>query len=358
MSASIVTAIKKDCAETQSFLFADLSIEGLLVGVDEFHNASSAVLGTENFLDLVLNELFDVRTAISAILTRIKVLRMSEEVLADTSRHSEAQIGVDVDLADCGLSGLAELVLRNADSIVELAAVLVDDLDVLRDNRGSAMENDRELRDLLLDLCEDVETELRRYENAVSIARALLRFELECAMGRADSDSQGINASLLDEFLNFFRLRVSCIMSSNLDVILDTSQFTQLSLDDYATCMSVLNDFLSDFDVLFEVIVGTVDHDGGETTINAGFASLEICAVVEMQSDRNIVDLQSSFYEMHEVLMLSVFTCASGALQDDRGLQLSSCFRDTLYDFHVVDVESTDSVAAFVSFLEHFFRSN
>ena len=130
----------------------------------------------------MLNELFDVRTAISAILTRIKVLRMSEEVLADTSRHSETQIGVDVDLADCGLSGLAELVLRNADSIVELAAVLVDDLDVLRDNRGCAMENDRELRDLLLDLCEDVETELRRYENAVSIARALLRFELECAM--------------------------------------------------------------------------------------------------------------------------------------------------------------------------------
>lgn len=179
----------------------------------------------------MLNEFLDVGAAVSAVLTRVEVLRMSEEVLADTSRHSEAQVGVDVDLADSGFSSLAELIFRDAYSVIELAAVLVDDLDVLRDDGGSTVQDDRELRDLLLDLSEDVEAELRRYENAVSIARALLRFELECAMARADCDSEGVNARLTNEFLNLFRLRVSCLVSSDLYIIFDAGEFAELSFD-------------------------------------------------------------------------------------------------------------------------------
>lgn len=158
------------------------AIRRLLVGVDELHDGSCTVLGTENVLDLVLNELFDVGAAVCAVLARIEMLRMSHEVLADTSRHSETQIGVDVDLADCGFCSLAELIFRDADSIVELATVVVDDLDVLRDNGGSTVQDDRELRNLLLDLSEDIETQFRRYEDAVSVARALFRFELERTM--------------------------------------------------------------------------------------------------------------------------------------------------------------------------------
>ena len=194
----------------------------------------------------MLNELFDVSTAISAVLTRIKVLRMSEEMLTDTSRHSEAQVGVDVDLADSGFSSLAELILRNTYSISELAAVVVDDLDILRNNGGSTMENDRELRNLLLDFSEDVETQFRRYENAVSVARALFRFEFECAMARADSDSEGVNARLTNEFLNLFRLRVSCFVSSDFYIIFDAGELTELSFDNDAMLMSISNDFLRD----------------------------------------------------------------------------------------------------------------
>ena len=330
----------------------------LFVGVDESHDFVGAAVGAEDVFDLVLDELLDVRAAICDVLARIEVLRMRHEVLADASRHCKTEVGVDVDLADRGLRCLAELILRNADSVIELAAVVVDDLDIFRDDGGSAVEDNRELRNLLLDLSEDVEAELRRYENAVSIARALLRFELECAMARADCDSEGVNARLTNEFLNLFRLRVSCLVSSNLYIILDTSKFAELSLNANAMLMSVSNNFLRTFDVLFEVIVRTIEHDRRETVIDASFASLEVCAVVEVQSNRDIVDLQSSLNEVTEIRALCIFTSASGSLKDNRGIQLSSCFRDTLNDFHVVDVESTDSVTALISFLEHFFSTD
>ncbi len=280
---------------------------------------------------------------------------MSEEVLTDTSRHSETQVGVDVDLADSGFSSLAELILRNAYSISELAAVVVDDLDILRNNGGSTMENNRELRNLLLDFSEDVETQFRRYENAVSVARALFRFELECTMARADCDSEGVNARLANEFLNLFRLRVSCFVSSNLYIIFDAGELTELSFDNDAMLMSISNDFLRAFDVLFELVFRAIEHNGREAIIDAG---LEIRTMIEVQSDRNIVDLKSCLDEVTEIRALSVLARAGGSLEDNRGIQLCSCFRDTLYNLHVVDVESTDGEAAFISFLEHFFRSN
>ena len=170
---------------------------GLFVGVDKCHDFVGAAIGAEDVLDLVLNELFDVGTAISDVLARIEMLRMSHEMLADTSRHSEAEIRVDVDLADCGLRSAAELILRDTDSVIEFAAVRVDDLHVLRNDGGSTVEDDRELRNLLLDFREDVEAELWRYENAVRVARALLRLELECAVARAATfTSSSMPASL------------------------------------------------------------------------------------------------------------------------------------------------------------------
>ena len=193
------------------------------------------------------------------------------------------------------------------------------------------MQDNRELRDLLLDLSEDVEAELRRYENAVSIARALLRFELECAMARADCDSEGVNARLTNEFLNLFRLRVSCLVSSDLYIIFDAGEFAELSFDNDAMLMCISNDFLRALDVLFELVLGAIEHYGREAIIDAGLAGLEIRTMIEVQSDRNIVDLEGCLDEVTEIRALSVLACASGSLEDNRGIQLCSCFRDTLY---------------------------
>ncbi len=67
----------------------------------------------------------------AAVLTRVELSGLLSEGLADASGKGEAAVGVDVDLADGALGGLAELLLGDADGVGELAAILVDDVDVL-----------------------------------------------------------------------------------------------------------------------------------------------------------------------------------------------------------------------------------
>ena len=122
--------------------------------------------------------------------------------------------------------------------------------------------------------------------------------------------------------------------------------------------MCISNDFLRALDVLFELVLGAIEHYGREAIIDAGLAGLEIRTMIEVQSDRNIVDLEGCLDEVTEIRALSVLACASGSLEDNRGIQLCSCFRDTLYDLHVVDVESSDCVAAVISLLKQFRTSN
>ena len=76
----------------------------------------------------------DIRAAVSDVLTRIKVIRMIYKVLADTCSHAEAKIRVDIDLADSTLCSFAKLIFRNTDSVLESAAVSIDDSDVLLRN--------------------------------------------------------------------------------------------------------------------------------------------------------------------------------------------------------------------------------
>ena len=117
---------------------------------------SDLVVGAEDVFDLVSNDRLDVRAAVGQVLTGIEVIRMLHEVLADACGQAEAQVGVDVDLADCASCSLTKLIFRNADSILQGAAVLVDDLDIFLRNGGRSVQNDREARESLCgasDLC-------------------------------------------------------------------------------------------------------------------------------------------------------------------------------------------------------------
>ena len=206
------------------------------------------------------------------------------------------------------------------------------------------MKNDRESRDLLLDLMQDIETKLR----------LCARLELECAVACTDSDCQRVNTSLVNELLNLFRLCIRRILSRNLYIILDTGKLTKLCLYYYAVSMCILNNLLCDLDVLLERILGCIDHNGSKSTVYTGLADIEICAVIQMQSDRNIRILDNCcLNKLSQISSVCILSCACGNLQNNRGLQLSSCLCDSLNDLHVVYVESTDSVAAFIGFLKH-----
>ena len=221
------------------------------------------------------------------------------------------------------------------------------------------MQNDREARQTLGNFLEYVETQRRRNEDALLVAGALLRGELVSAVGGADCDSQGVTAGAGYELLNLFRMGVGGILSGNLYVILYASEGAELSLNNNAVCVSVLYDLLGLLNVLVERTGRAVDHNGGEAAVDAGLAGLEVRAVVQMQSDRNIRALDNScLYHLYEVGVVSVSACALGYLKNDRSVLLLASLGDTLNDLHVVHVESADSVAAVISLLEHLSSSN
>ena len=136
-------------------------------------------VGTENVHDLVGIELLHLVTGRSQILPRVEFARFLIEYLADGCSHGKTGIGIDVDLADCALGSLTELLLRDTYCIRKLATVGVDDVHIFLWNGRRAMEHDWESRELLLDLVKDVECEWRRDETAgLRVPGALLRFEL------------------------------------------------------------------------------------------------------------------------------------------------------------------------------------
>ena len=113
-----------------------------------------AVLSIHNELH---DKLLDVFPCRSEILARVKVVGMLGKVFTDRSSHYETKVGVDVDLADRASCCLAEHVFRDADGIGHLAAVGVDLIDILLDDRGRTVQDDREVGKKLFDLLEYVE---------------------------------------------------------------------------------------------------------------------------------------------------------------------------------------------------------
>ena len=120
-----------------------------------------STVAAQNVLNLVLNQSLDVIASRSQILTWVEMLRMLSEVLTDTSSESQTQIGVNINLANCAASCLAELILWNTNSISQVAAILIDNLYILWNYRGCTVENDWEVRQLLGNLLQNIETELR-----------------------------------------------------------------------------------------------------------------------------------------------------------------------------------------------------
>ena len=69
-------------------------------------------------------------------------------------------------------------------------------------------------------------------------------------------------------------------MGGYFDIIFDACQLTQFAFDDDAMGMSVFDDLLGQGDVIFERMLRSVNHDGCEPAIYAGFARFKIGAVI------------------------------------------------------------------------------
>ena len=220
------------------------------------------------------------------------------------------------------------------------------------------MEYDRESGQTLADLFQNVETQRRRNEHTVGIARALLRLELVRAVAGADGDGEGIHAGLCHKFFHFFRTRVGGILRRYLYVVLYARQSAQLTLDDDTSFVRIFHDLAGQGDVVLECVVGAVDHNGGKAAVDARLADLKIRAVVEVEGEVDVRVTDRGLCQRHQIFLLRVLARACGYLQHNGRTKLACRFRDCLDDLQVVDVERTDGVAAFVCLAEHFLCGN
>ena len=305
------------------------------------------------------NHILNSLTGGLQILTGIEVIRMLCEVLTDVTGHGKTDIGVDIDLTYGKLSCLTELLFRNTYGVRHVAAVLVNHLNEFLRNGAGTVKNDRETGQSLDALFEYVETERRGNKDAVSISRALCSRELVCAVRGSDSDCKGVTSGSCNEFLNLFRTGVAFLTGLNNNLILNTCEGTELSLNYNAVSMCILNNLLGKSNVLIEGLAGSVDHNGSETAVDAGLTKFKAVTMVKVKSDRNLRILDNgSLNEFYKVGVVCIRACTLGYLKDDRAVQLACSLSDTLNDFHVVYVKSTDSVAAVISFRKHFFCGN
>ena len=317
------------------------------------------VVRAEDLDDLVDVELLHRVARRSEVLARVEVLWMLGEVLADRRRHREARVGVDVDLAHRALRRLAQLLLGNADRVGELAAELVDRVDVLLRDAGRAVEDDREAGELLLDGLEDVERERGRDELArLLVARALLGLELVGAVRGADGDREGVAAGLGRELDHFLGLRVVALLG--LDFVFDAGEDAELGLDRHVVLVRVVDDLLGELDVVLERKGAAVDHDRREAGVNAALASLVAVAVVEVEDDLRLLAaeflgvLNRAFGHVAENRGVRVLARALGDLHDDGRLGLDRGLDDGLHLLHRVEVECGNGVTALDRLCEHF----
>ena len=121
------------------------------------------------------------------------------------------------------------------------------------------MENDREARELLLNLMKDIKSQRRRNQTAgLRVPGALLGFELIGTMGSSDGDCERIAAGLAGEVDDFLRTGVVRLLCGNL--ILYSGQDTKLSLNGNIILVGVLDNLLRKSDILIIWESGTVDH--------------------------------------------------------------------------------------------------
>ena len=177
-------------------------------------------------------------------------------------------------------------------------------------------------------------------------------------MAGANGDGQAVHPGGPDKFLHLLRVGVGGVLGGDVHVVLNAGQAAQLPFHHHAVGVGILHHLTGEGDVLLEVVLGTVDHDGGKAPVDAGLADFKILPVVQVQGDGQAGVGNGGLNQLHEVAVLGILPGAGGNLKDDGRLGLQGGLGDALDYLHVVDVEGADGVAALVGLPEHFSGSN
>ena len=108
-------------------------------------------------------------------------------------------------------------------------------------------------------------------------------------MACSDCNCQGIHTGPVYKLFYFIRLCILCIVGCYLDIILNTCQLAQLCFYDNTLVVCILNYLFCDGNILIKRIFGSIDHYRSESAVDTGLTNLEICAVIQMKCNRNII---------------------------------------------------------------------
>ena len=209
---------------------------------------SQLAVRTEHVDDFVLVQLLHLVASRTQILARVELSGLLGKYLADSSRHGQTRVRVDVNLADSRLSSLTQLVFGDTDSSFQLAAVLVDHVYIFLRNRRRSVQHDGEARQFLHHSIQHVECQRRRNQTARSrVNVALFGFELVCAVGSTNRDGQTVTTRASSEVDHFLGVRIRMMFGRYL--VLNTSQYAQLAFNGHIILVGIFNDFLRQGDV-------------------------------------------------------------------------------------------------------------
>ena len=214
------------------------------------------------------------------------------------------------------------------------------------------MQNYGELGESLFNFFKNIKAERGRNENALLVSLALLGSEFECAVGSTDRDSEGVNACACNEVLNFFGACVRRTFCNN--VIFNACKHTKFAFNNYAVRVCIFNNLLCEGNIIFIRVVRAVNHNRRKATVDARLTKLKGVAVVEVESEVNACVLYRRLRQSHKIFVFCILSCARRNLKDNGGSFLACRFGYSLDNFHIIDIESADSVTAFVCLFEHF----
>ena len=106
-------------------------------------------------------------------------------------------------------------------------------------------------------------------------------------MRSTDRDSQRIATCTSSEIDYLLRISVSVVVCGNL--ILNTCQYTQLTLNSNIILVCVLNNLLCQSDVLLIRQMRTIDHYRREAHIYARLTQLKAITVIQVQNDLRVL---------------------------------------------------------------------
>ena len=316
-------------------------------------------VATQHIHQLVAYQFLNVGTGGLQVLAGVKLIGVLGVELTDGTSHSQAQVGIDINLAHGALGCLSKLLLGDSHRVRHLTAIGVDHFYILLGHAGRPMKYDRKAGQTLNDLVQDVKAQGRGNQLTLLIAGTLGGSDFIRAVAGADGNSQGIATSLGHKLLDFLRAGIVGLLSRNVDLVLYARQGPQFCLDDNTVIMGILHHSLGDLNVLGKRLGGRVDHDGGEASVDAALAGLKAVAMIQVEHDGDLRALNdSSLHQLHQIGVVGIGTGTFGHLENDWGLFLPTGLSDSLDDLHVVDVEGTNGIAAIISLFEHFSRSN